>query len=441
MKSWTAKLVTLFVFSGLPAVIAQQAESPRLWKDSSGQFSIQAKYSSSSEGNVVLLDDGNREMTIPLNSLSLADQQYVMNPSVPNNLKCVDLSDMRGQLPLIASQTKQILRRSEPWEFSTWKPEARKDDTVGYPSVVRNDRGKNADGRYYLYFSHHDPTSGIACAIADKIEGPYRKLKQIDSTLPHSLVLVNPHFPGKEGDPSHYSSPSVVWNETEQLWFMYFHYYNHYHNAWERDPKFPGGGNQMTALATTPDLTSHQWTIVEDKSIGHVSIHDIVPVLATTTESWMYGTSSYHAMQQLPNGQWMSFLRGTDKVGLCSVGFARSVDGRKWELFPQNPMIRPTSGPDKTLGIYRPGFIGYLGTNAAGKPNYLVVWSESRKGADVPRVRYGYTSDFINIRPDPRGSAEWSGGDGLISPWREGIKLYLFAAKHLHVLTLPGISR
>jgi hypothetical protein len=155
----------------------------------------------------------------------------------------------------------------------------------------------------------------------------------------------------------------------------------------------------------------------------------------------MYGTSSYHAMQQLPNGQWMSFLRGTDKVGLCSVGFARSDDGRKWELFPQNPMIRPTSGPDKTLGIYRPGFIGYLGTNAAGKPQYLVVWSESRKGADVPRVRYGYTSDFINIQPDRRGFAQWSGGDGLISPWREGNKLYLFAAKHLHIITLPGISR
>jgi hypothetical protein len=137
MKFWTAALVMLFVISGLPTVTAQQAESPRLWKDSSGQFSIQAKYSSFSEGNVVLLDEGNREVTIPLKSLSLADQQYVMNPSVPNNLKCVDLSDMQGQLPLIADRTKQILRRSEPWEFSTWKPEARKDDTVGYPSVAR----------------------------------------------------------------------------------------------------------------------------------------------------------------------------------------------------------------------------------------------------------------------------------------------------------------
>ena len=74
MKFWTATLVMLFVISGLSSVKAQQAESPRLWKDSSGQFSIQAKYSSFSEGNVVLLDEDNREMTIPLKNLSLADQ-------------------------------------------------------------------------------------------------------------------------------------------------------------------------------------------------------------------------------------------------------------------------------------------------------------------------------------------------------------------------------
>ena len=32
-------------------------------------------------------------------------------------------------------------------------------------------------------------------------------------------------------DPSHNSSPWVVWNEREQLWFLYFHFYNHAHAA------------------------------------------------------------------------------------------------------------------------------------------------------------------------------------------------------------------
>jgi len=55
----------------------------------------------------------------------------------------------------------------------------------------------------------------------------------------------------------------------------------------------------------------------------------------------------------------------------------------------------------------------------------------------VPNVVYGYTTDFVNIRCDPRGFASWKPGDGLVSPWREGNKLYLFAEKYLHVMDLP----
>jgi hypothetical protein len=354
-----------------------------------------------------------------------------------NNLKCVDLSDMKGKLPLDVVSSKKILVRSEPWEYSTWTEAARKDDTVGYPTMVRNDRGKNPDGKYYLYYAHHDPTSGIACAIADSIEGPYHKLKKLDPAREHSLVLVNPHFPGKLGDPSHFSSPSVVWNEDEKLWFMYFHYYNHFHRLWEENPAYPGGGNQMTALATTPDLSSHTWTIVPDKRPDKVNVPKIMPVIPTTRKPWMAGTSSYHSIQRLPTGEWLAFLRGTDVKGTCSVGFARSQDGRKWDLFPGNPMIRPKAGQDAELGIYRPAFIGYLGKDPAGKRKYLVVWAESRKGADVPKIRYGYTTDFVKITPDPRGFAKWPGGDGLISTWRVDDKLYLFAAKYLHVMKLP----
>jgi hypothetical protein len=151
----------------------------------------------------------------------------------------------------------------------------------------------------------------------------------------------------------------------------------------------------------------------------------------------MYGTSSYHAIQRLPTGEWLAFMRGTDVKGVCSVGFARSQDGRKWEMSPENPTIRPKTGRDAEIGIYRPGFVGYLGKNPAGKHKYLVVWAESRKGADVPRMRYGYTTDFVKITPDPRGFAKWPGGDGLISTWRVDDKLYLFAAKYLHVMKLP----
>ena len=87
-----------------------------------------------------------------------------------NNLKCVDLSDMKGELPLTVVSSKKILVRSEAWEYSTWTLEARKDDTIGYPSMAQNDRGKNPDGKYYLYYAHHDPTSGIACPLRIRLK-------------------------------------------------------------------------------------------------------------------------------------------------------------------------------------------------------------------------------------------------------------------------------
>ena len=38
-----------------------------------------------------------------------------------NNLKCVDLSDLKGPLPLEAISTKEILKQTEDWEHSTYK--------------------------------------------------------------------------------------------------------------------------------------------------------------------------------------------------------------------------------------------------------------------------------------------------------------------------------
>ena len=352
-----------------------------------------------------------------------------------NNLNCVDLSDLRGKLSLKASETAQILRVSEEWERSTWEPGGQR-DSVGYPAVVVNDQGKNPDGKFYLYYAHHDPTSGIGCAISDSITGPYSKLSDIDSGREHSMVLVNPHYPGKSGDPSHYSSPCVVWNADEQLWFMYFHYYNHYHGAWKSDPKSPGAGDQMTALATCADLSSHKWSVLKDPDVGKVSVHDIVPVLPTTKEAWMGSQSSYHAVARLADGRWMAFLRGTPVEGLPTLGFATSADGRRWQYFEQNPVIHQKQTRRSHQGIYRPGFIGYLGKNRKDEDEYLVVWTESPAAGDVPQPRYGYTTDFVRIRRDRRGYAGWPAGDGHIRAWREGNRLYLFTDKYVHTLKL-----
>ena len=356
-----------------------------------------------------------------------------------NNLRCVDLSDLKKALPLTVVSSKRILEANEAWEKSTWSPGQNR-SSLGYPSLVRNDHGRKADGKYYLYFAHHDPTSGIGCAVADRIGGPYTKIKALDPAREHSMVLVNPHYPGKKGDPSHFSSPCVAWCEEEKLWFLYFHYYNPYHGAWKGDPRSPGQGNQMTALAVSEDLASHRWRIVRDEALGKVSVHDILPVLPTTKAPWMESASSYHAIQRLPGGQWLAFLRGTPVKGLPTLGFATSQNGREWRWGKNNPILHPDDGGKGYRGIYRPGFVAYLGKLRSGKRKYLLVWTESPAAGDVPQPRYGYTTDFIKVVRDPRGHAKWPAGDGLISAWREGARLYLFTGKELHVMKLP-VSR
>jgi hypothetical protein len=339
-----------------------------------------------------------------------------------NNLKCVDLTDLDGELPLDVSRSIEVLRQSEEWELSTWRGDKGR-NSIGYPTLVRNDHGPAPDGRYYLYYAHHDPNSGIGCAVSESIEGPYVKIGVADPTRADSRALV---CPGKPGQPFHYSSPCVVWNESEKLWLMYFHFYE---NQWDT-----GGGHQRTALATCPDLAKNVWTPWTD------SEEKLVPVFPVTAERWMNSQSSYHAIQRLPDGRWLGFLRGTGgeydanekwTQGPCRLGFATSSDGRHWDYFAENPIIHQGNGGGRK-GVYRPHFIGYL-----GEGEYLVCWSESNLYDGGARIIYGRTKDFRTMVPDPRGYADWPAGDGLVSPWREGGRLYLLVGRKLHVMELP----
>ena len=122
-----------------------------------------------------------------------------------NNLRCVDLSDLTSSVPLSVTESFQILWRTEAWEHNTF--DQNDNDSIGYPSIVKNDRGNSADNKYYLYYSHHDPGSGIGCAVAEKIEGPYTKLANMDPNRKDSIVLATPHYQMLKqpfGDPSHF---------------------------------------------------------------------------------------------------------------------------------------------------------------------------------------------------------------------------------------------
>jgi hypothetical protein len=86
--------------------------------------------------------------------------------------------------------------------------------------------------------------------------------------------------------------------------------------------------------------------------------------------------------------------------------------------------------------VYRPHFVGYL-----GKGEYLLCWSESQPYDADQKIIYGRTRDFRTVVRDPRGYAHWQMGDGLVSPWREGNRLYLFAGRFVHVMNLPVRER
>ncbi|HBO50415.1 MAG TPA: hypothetical protein DD471_00390, partial [Planctomycetes bacterium] len=52
-----------------------------------------------------------------------------------NNLRCVDLSDLKKALPLTVVSSKRILEANEAWEKSTWSPGQNR-SSLGYPSLV-----------------------------------------------------------------------------------------------------------------------------------------------------------------------------------------------------------------------------------------------------------------------------------------------------------------
>jgi len=347
------------------------------------------------------------------------------------NSQVVDLTDLTGELPLDVLSTQQILQQTEDWEHSTWKNPrwpAGGGDSVGYPSVVKNVQGPRPDGKYYLFYAHHDPRSGIGVAVADTISGPYSKNVTVPGRNDNQVV---PSFHADSrhpDDPSHNSSPWVVWNPQEKRWFLYFHFFNHAHGA---TTNF-----QPTALATTSDLASHRWTIWNDNTAE--TVPNWVPVLPTTQKTWANEASSYNTVHRLPDGRWLAFVRGTSNDGKPTrLGFAMSADGRNFTYLKDNPILHAGDGGGGRQGVYRPGFIGYLGNNPSGRSGYLVAWQESQPFDGDPRLIYGYTNDFQHIRRDSRGHVHWPGSDGSLSAWRIGSRLYLFSGKFVHQLKLP----
>ena len=276
-----------------------------------------------------------------------------------SNQRMVELPNNSTNWELIEKTT--ILERTELWEFPSGLAKDSTNDSLGYPTVVKNIYGNSANNKYYLFYAHHDPTSGIGCAIADTIEGPYYKIAQKNKKLKDSRVLISPDVPRGTG---HYSSPCVLWDAARERWLMYFHYHE---NEFAR-----GRGHQKTGMAYTYNLTANSWTIIKKKN-GLPK--DVLP---TTQARWMNSQSSYHSIHKLTTGWFVAFLRGTggeiDSIGqweqdTTKLGFAISKNGEDWIYSPSNPIIVQT---EKTKnGVFRPHFIFQK------KDEHTLLWSEA----------------------------------------------------------------
>ena len=206
------------------------------------------------------------EITLYLLCTVCGAQPPAESPRLDNNLNCVDLSDLNADLPLEVTRSIQILRQTEPWERSTWRSDTGR-ESVGYPTMVQNDRGPKSRRRYYLYYAHHDPNSGIGCAVADSIEGPYVKLAEKDPNRKDSRAP-RPARQARTTLPLLQPLRGLERGRTTLV-----HVLPLYENQWKT-----GGGHQRTALATCPDLATNNWTTWRDED------EKLVPVLPVTAE-------------------------------------------------------------------------------------------------------------------------------------------------------------
>lgn len=349
---------------------------------------------------------------------SASSTSHVITASDYNNVHLLDIHT-NGDTTLLHTpeNTLVMLENTEAWEQGI-----NGDSKVGYPSLVQNVYGAGADGKFYLYYAIHDPNGGIAVAVGDNADGPFEKLAITDNRKPNSLVLPAPKTPLGL---SHYSSPVVIWNKDEHLWFMYFHYYK---NEWNS-----GAGHQKTALATSKNLAANKWTTWKDRS------GQILSVLPVTKERWMNSQSSYHAILRLPSGLWVALLRGTGgfyenfspkiwRQDSPKIGLAFSLDGRRWAQSANNPIDLKGNQSDEI----RPLFLGYV------KPGeYMIAYSILREGEQKPTVEYRVIELATGLASNEVSYGNWEPFDGAASVWRTDSSVHIFSGPVKYTFPLP----
>ncbi len=192
--------------------------------------------------------------------------------------------------------------------------------------------------RYYLFYAPHDDPGGISMMMAQDLNGPWTEYA-------NNPFIENVWF-REDGSEiyrvPHVSSPDVIWNETEQLFFLYFH-----------------GNNTQTRFATSPDLI--HWTY------GDIAV--VAKDFMETGNEASYARVYEHTVPGLDN-KYIMLLMGKDHSGIRKIYWAHSQDGRNWAAVKE-PLADPLNAPDgidySSGGYNGPGSnSNFSGSNLSG---------------------------------------------------------------------------
>lgn len=302
----------------------------------------------------------------------LAGMAVSCAPEIP------DSPEFESQSPRISSSETQGSTSSAlpSFEFvaEVTPPELRNYDPTGeviFPSVVRaGDMFASPLAEWYLYYAPHDNPGGISLMYADVLEGPWTPFE-------NNPIVTNEwdeHY-----EVSHVSSADVVWNDADQLAYMYFH-----------------GENSTMRWATSSDGVSWDY--------GGVAFHagDIDGPGAPSTES------SYGRVFVNPNpdadedAAWAMLFMDNTEANERRIRLAHSADGKSWTVHDE-PLLTATGEEGLNLSsadlwivddrhyiVYHSalGVISARETDASmtsiGEPE--ILYAPSEEGVDVDRA-------------------------------------------------------
>lgn len=192
-------------------------------------------------------------------------------------------------------------------------------DTIYWPWVIRVDNILDSPlGKYYMYYStdHDGGEGGIALAYADTPYGPWEDYSE------------NPIYKDTE-EGTQTETPSVVWNEDTQEFYLY------YHNA-------SAGNNQSTGMAKSIDGIN--W-----------NRHGIV-IDVEDNEGWPGDGHTGYFMPHKIHNLWVGYhlMGGGDTP---HFGISYSNNGEDWETDPRPLRYQK---------------------NASGDDNYFLSWNHAQ---------------------------------------------------------------